>query len=103
LTFALVLALSTAATRIFFPIETSFFNFQLCYVDRASALASWLSARSFGAYVLHPPVIIALTLLFRPLPLTPFLHIVLLTTTGLAASFAVADLAKRVRGLRRIL
>ncbi len=198
LAFAAVLSLSTAVTRTVFPIETSFYNFQLCYfpqyiaafavglaaarggwvpalvasrrariagwlgliggplaflllvslggtppehgvklyfggwnwqafgaavweqfaglglalgmmawcqssVNRDGAVARWLAARSFGVYLLHAPILVALTLLFRPIPIGPFWHVVLLTVTGLTISYAVADLAKRVPGLRRIL
>lgn len=198
LAFAAVLALATAVTRVFFPIETNFYNFQLCYFaqyigafvvglaaarggwlqelaaarrariagwlgliggplvflwlvflggtpaehgvklyfggwnpqalgaavweqfaglalalgmmawfqksfNREGPVARWLSARSFAVYVLHPPILVALTLLFRPIQISPFLHVALLTITGLGLSYAVADVVKRVPGLRRIL
>jgi len=195
LTFAFALALATAVMRVFFPMETSFYNFQLCFFaqyiaafvagvaaakggwvqelaaarrarisgwlgliggplvfllllflggtehgakpyfggwnpqafgmalweqfaglglalgmmacfqrsfDREGPIARWLSERSFGVYVLHPPILVTLTLLFRPIQITPLLHIALLTITGLGLSYVAADLAKRIPGLRRI-
>jgi hypothetical protein len=48
-------------------------------------------------------VLIALTMLYRPLePGNAFALVALLTTTGLVTSFLVADLARRVPGLRAI-
>jgi peptidoglycan/LPS O-acetylase OafA/YrhL len=66
-------------------------------------LAAWMSDRSFAVYLLHAPVLVALTPVIRPAAVNPFLGAALLTATGLAASFLVADLAKRLPGLRRVL
>ncbi len=63
----------------------------------------WLADRSFGVYVLHAPVIIALFILFRALPQNPYVLAALLTVTGLLVSYLVADLARRTPGLRSIL
>ena len=63
----------------------------------------WLSDRSFGVYVLHSPVLVALAILFRSLPYHLYGLVVLLTVTGLAISYALADLARRLPGLRSIL
>ncbi|MDI1321043.1 MAG: acyltransferase family protein [bacterium] len=63
----------------------------------------WLADRSFGVYVLHAPVIIALAMLFRSLPQNMYVLAALLTVSGLAASFILADLARRLPGLRAIL
>lgn len=63
----------------------------------------WLADRSFAVYVLHAPVIIALAMLYRALPQNIHLLVALLTLTGLTASFVLADLARRLPGLRSIL
>jgi peptidoglycan/LPS O-acetylase OafA/YrhL len=65
--------------------------------------ARWLSQHSFGVYVLHAPVLVALTPLLRPLPGGPFVKVPLLTVLGLVASYGLAWLARLVPGLRRIL
>ncbi len=67
-----------------------------------SHLASWLSDRAFGVYVLHAPILVALALALHPIGTNPFLRMVVLTVTGLACSFLAADLAKRMPGLRMI-
>ncbi|MBC7365511.1 MAG: acyltransferase family protein [Undibacterium sp.] len=73
-------------------------------VNTASAFATWLSDRAFAVYVFHTPVLIALTMFYRPLePGNALAFISLLTVTGLIASFLVADIARRVPGLRSIL
>jgi peptidoglycan/LPS O-acetylase OafA/YrhL len=72
-------------------------------LNRDSRVLRWLADRSFGVYVLHPPVLVGLMMLFRALPQNPFVLCALLTATGLALSYAVADLARRVPGLRAIL
>jgi glucans biosynthesis protein C len=73
-------------------------------LDWDNAAARWLSGRSFAVYVFHTPVLVALTMAFRPLePGNPFLLAGLLTLTGLLGSYLVADLARRIPGLRAIL
>jgi len=63
----------------------------------------WLADRSFAVYVLHAPIIIALAMLFRALPQNMYGLAALLTVTGLVASYVMADLARRLPGLRAIL
>ncbi len=62
----------------------------------------WLSERSFGVYVFHAPLLVALTMLYRSFPPNPYLLAALLTVTGLIASYVVADVARRIPGLRAI-
>ena len=66
-------------------------------------LAAWLSERAFAVYLFHAPVLVALTPVIRPAVVNPFVGAALLTLTGLVASFAVADLARRVPGLKEII
>ena len=72
-----------------------------CNTD--SPALRWLADRSFGVYVLHAPVLIALAMLFRALPYHLYGLVALLTVTGLAVSYAFADLARRIPGLKSIL
>lgn len=66
-------------------------------------LLRWLADRSFAVYVLHTPVLVALAMLFRGLPYHLYGLVVLLTVAGLAVSYALADLARRIPGLKSIL
>ena len=72
-------------------------------MNRESAALRWLSDRSFAVYVLHPPVLVALTMAYRTLPQNPILLAALLTVSGVAVSFVLADGARRMPGLRAIL
>ncbi|MBI3418418.1 MAG: acyltransferase [Verrucomicrobia bacterium] len=72
-------------------------------LNRDHAIARWLSERAFGVYVLHAPILVALTPLLRPLHANAFVNVALLTALGLIASYAAADLARRIPGLRAIL
>ena len=71
--------------------------------NSARRLATWLSDRSFAVYLFHAPLLVVSTPWLRPLALNSFVGAALLTATGLVLSFAVADLARRVPELRRIL
>jgi peptidoglycan/LPS O-acetylase OafA/YrhL len=74
------------------------------HFNKPDAFKTWLSDRSFAVYVLHTPVLIALTMALAPLEaLHSLILVLLLTATGLVASFLVADLARRIPGLRSIL
>ena len=67
-------------------------------------ILSWLNRRSFAVYVLHAPVIVALAMWFRALPQNNiYALVILLTATGLCASFLVADMSRRVPVLRTFL
>lgn len=70
---------------------------------QAGRVARWFSDRSFGVYVLHAPVLVALTPLLRPLDAGPFAKTLLLTFLGVGATLAAAEIAHRAPGLRRIL
>lgn len=64
----------------------------------------WLSRHAFGVYVLHAPVLVALTIAFRPLEThNALLLAALLTVSGLFISYILAGIALRIPGLRAIL
>jgi glucan biosynthesis protein C len=71
-------------------------------LDRATPLSRWLADRSFGVYLFHPPVIILLAIALRSWPIDPFFKVSIMTGAGLAVSFLIADLARRLPGLRSI-
>jgi len=71
--------------------------------NSSGRVAAWLSERSFAVYMFHAPVLVALTPVVRPAAIHPFVGAALLTVAGLITSFLVADVAKRLPGLRRIL
>ena len=63
----------------------------------------WLADRSFGVYVLHAPVLVALAMLFRSLPQNTYFLVMLLTLSGLLASFVAADVLRRLPAFRAML
>jgi glucan biosynthesis protein C len=73
--------------------------FARCFNTDSRALR-WLADRSFGVYVLHAPVLVALAMAFRSLPYHLYGLVALLTVTALVISFALADFARRIPGLR---
>lgn len=76
--------------------------FARCF-DTDSPALRWLADRSFGVYVLHAPVLVALAMAFRSLPYHLYGLVVLLTMTGILISFALADVARRIPRLRAII
>jgi glucan biosynthesis protein C len=72
-------------------------------VNRDGPGLRWLADRSFAVYVLHTPVLVGLMMLLRSFPQNPYILAGLLTTVGLVVSFLLADLARRLPGLRAIL
>jgi len=71
-------------------------------LDHTSPLLTWLGERAFAVYVCHAPVLIALTMAIRSAGLNPFALAAVLTVTTLIATYAIADLARRLPGLRSI-
>ena len=76
--------------------------FCACFLNRDTPLLRWLSDRSFGVYVFHAPILVALAMLFLPLHAHWFLLAALLTVAGLIASYAFADLIRRIPGLQKV-
>jgi peptidoglycan/LPS O-acetylase OafA/YrhL len=69
-------------------------------LDTSTPLSRWLSERSFGVYLLHPPVLILLTLALRRFDIDLFFKVSIATGACLACSFLLADIARRIPGLR---
>ena len=63
-----------------------------------------ISRSSYGAFMLQGPVLIALAIALRPLPLPAEVKALIVAAGGVAGSFALAWLlVSRVPGVRRIL
>jgi peptidoglycan/LPS O-acetylase OafA/YrhL len=66
-------------------------------------VARWLADTSFGVYFLHTPVLIGITVLLAPLAWPMLAKHAVVWPLAYAASLAVAELARRVPGLRAVL
>jgi peptidoglycan/LPS O-acetylase OafA/YrhL len=71
-------------------------------LDVSTTLSRWLSERSFGVYLFHPPILILIGIAMRPLAADPFFKVSLLTAACLVASYLVSDIARTIPGLRAL-
>jgi len=75
--------------------------FQTQFV-RPSSLLNWLSRRSYAVYVIHPPVLVAVCLLFRHWHAPAPIKFAVAGTLGSTVVWLVADPLVRLPALRRI-
>lgn len=73
------------------------------YLGAGGALTAHLARHAYGAYIVHPPVLVGLSLLARGWPLPSLLKFAIVGLAACAGSFALATLLLFVPGLRRIL
>ena len=66
-------------------------------------LARRMAPAAYGAFIVHPPVIVGLALAVQPLAVPAELKFVCVLSGGVAASFGLAALATRIRPITRII
>jgi surface polysaccharide O-acyltransferase-like enzyme len=70
---------------------------------RSNRLLKVMAAVSFGAYILHPAIIVALQFALVDVTLGAFAKFAIVSLLGTSAAFAVAHLTGKVPGLRAVL
>ncbi|HEX4213667.1 MAG TPA: acyltransferase [Candidatus Dormibacteraeota bacterium] len=73
------------------------------WANRAGAIWNQLSRSQYGVYVLHFPIVVALSLVLFALPLEPLLKLLLSIVIALPLCFTVAGLVRRIPGVARVL
>jgi glucans biosynthesis protein C len=63
--------------------------------NRLQPLARRMAPAAYGAFVVHPPVLVGLALAVQPLPLPAELKFVAVLTAGITGAFSLARLASR--------
>jgi glucans biosynthesis protein C len=65
-------------------------------------LARRMAAAAYGAFIIHPPLLVGLAFAVQPLALPAELKFITLLTAAVSAAFGLAALANRTRSLARI-
>ncbi len=97
-------ALLTAACEATIAVALSIWllgHFQRRH-DRSSPLRAALGRAAFGAYVVQVPVVVAIALVFAPLPMAPEVKFLFVAPLSLAACFGLAWGLTRLPGVRRV-
>jgi surface polysaccharide O-acyltransferase-like enzyme len=71
--------------------------------NRSNRLLEQMAAASFGAYILHPAIVVALQAVMTDVLLVAFAKFTVVSLLGTVAAFAVAHVAGRVPGIRAVL
>jgi surface polysaccharide O-acyltransferase-like enzyme len=71
--------------------------------NRPSAHWQAWSGQAYGAFIVHAPILVALTVASANWPLPPLVKSALVGSAGVVASFIVAAMLLRVPGTRRVL
>jgi peptidoglycan/LPS O-acetylase OafA/YrhL len=71
--------------------------------DRSNRLLRTMAAASFGAYILHPAMVVGLQAYITDVRLSAFAKFALVSVLGTAAAFAIAHMAGQVPGIRAVL
>lgn len=72
------------------------------YMNRPSAFWSWLNRRAYAVFIIHPPVLVAVSFLFHPLVAPAILKFVITGTLACIATWLIADPLVRMPVIRRI-
>lgn len=73
------------------------------HLDRPGPRWDRWAARAYGAFVVHAPVLVGLSVLARPWPLPALLKFALVTVAATGLSFAAAGWLRALPGVRRVL
>lgn len=82
-------------------IAGSLWYFQLRWGERDRRWG-FLSRQSYGAFILHPPVIVSVALLMGPLPLPAVVKFLLLAAAGTVISFTAAWAMRKIPLVRSV-
>jgi glucans biosynthesis protein C len=66
-------------------------------------LTAWLGRNAYGAYIVHPPIVVGLSLAITAWPVPPLGKFALVGATACLASFLAAALLRAIPGSQRIL
>ena len=96
---------------VFYSLSQGFQSvaFSIVYLvlfHRIANQSAWLSGKlglaAYGAFFIHALVLVAITLLIKPIVMTPMLKFLLLGVLGVPVSFACGYLLTRLPGARRV-
>lgn len=71
--------------------------------NKQNKLISTMTDNAFSVYVFHAPIIIALSLLFAPVNIIPFVKFVILTIISIPLCFLFTNFIRKIPFLRKIL
>jgi peptidoglycan/LPS O-acetylase OafA/YrhL len=71
-------------------------------MNRPSAFWSWLNRRAYAVYIIHPPVLVGISLLLHPWVAPAILKFGIIGTFSCIATWLIADPLVRIPGIRRI-
>jgi len=71
--------------------------------DRSNRLLEAMAAASFGAYILHPAIVVSLQTVIADLTLSAFVKFAVVSVVGTAVAFGIAHVAGKVPGIRAVL
>jgi len=71
--------------------------------NQPSALGTWLAQRAYTVYIIHPPILVGISLLGRGWAAPAFLKFLVVGGLATAVCWALADVILRIPGLRRVL
>jgi surface polysaccharide O-acyltransferase-like enzyme len=86
-----------------FGIILFLFSWFRRHLDRAGTLLRALSESSYTAYIIHPPVIVGISLLAQGAMVPPLFKFVIVGAAGIAVCFMVSYLITRIPGVKRVL
>ena len=72
------------------------------YMNKPSAIWSWLNRRAYAVYIIHPPVLVGISLLLHPLVAPAILKFAITGTLSCMATWLIADPLVRIPVVRRI-
>lgn len=73
------------------------------YIARPTALSFWLAHNAYATYIVHPPVLVALSVAARAWSIPPLAKFLVIGGLATAGSFIVAGLVRLIPGTRRVL
>ncbi len=72
------------------------------HANRRSAIWEYLAARAYAAYILHPPVLVAISVIFLPWQGPALMKFAVIGTLALLLTLGFSSLLLRVPGARRV-
>ncbi len=72
-------------------------------MNQPSSLWAWLNRRAYAVYIIHPPVLVGISLLLHGWPAPPLVKFGVVGVLACAASWLAADPLVRLPGVRRVI